>query len=72
MSLTCGLDKVSEYISNVQQRWRLQPLLEAKVRLKYARVLFEDTENLLEAETALTKGVRSCTWCIIVTLTVAD
>jgi len=30
------------------------------VRLRYARVLFEETENDLEAETALSKGVCLC------------
>ncbi|KAL9623335.1 MAG: hypothetical protein Q9160_002442 [Pyrenula sp. 1 TL-2023] len=39
---------------------RLQPLVEAKVRLKYAQVLHEETENLLEAETVLTKGIDLC------------
>jgi hypothetical protein len=32
--------------------------MEALVRLRYARILFEETENDLEAETALSKGVR--------------
>lgn len=31
--------------------------MEALVRLRYARVLFEETDNDLEAETALSKGV---------------
>jgi hypothetical protein len=33
--------------------------MEALVRLRYARILFEETENDLEAETALSKGVRA-------------
>lgn len=42
---------------NVAQNWRLQPRVEALVRLRYARILFEETDNDLEAETALSKGV---------------
>lgn len=34
--------------------------MEALVRLRYARVLFEETDNDLEAETALSKGVCLC------------
>lgn len=42
---------------NDQQRWRLQPRLEATVRLKYASVLHEETDNYMEAETVLSTGV---------------
>ncbi|GFF57670.1 MAU2 chromatid cohesion factor homolog [Aspergillus udagawae] len=42
----------------VLKNWRLQPRMEALVRLRYARILFEETENDLEAETALSKGNR--------------
>lgn len=31
--------------------------MEALVRLRYSRILFEETDNDLEAETALSKGV---------------
>jgi hypothetical protein len=31
------------------------------VRLRYAAILFEETENLDEAEETLNKGVRLCT-----------
>ncbi|KAL5047833.1 hypothetical protein BDW71DRAFT_196578 [Aspergillus fruticulosus] len=44
----------------VMKNWRLQPRVEALVRLRYARVLFEETENDLEAETALSKGIDLC------------
>ncbi|KAH0535956.1 hypothetical protein FGG08_007152 [Glutinoglossum americanum] len=37
---------------------RLQPRLEAAVRLRYATVLHDETENTMEAETALSKGNR--------------
>lgn len=39
---------------------RLAPRLEAKVRLRYAGVLFEETENYMEAETALSQGIILC------------
>ncbi|BDD61819.1 hypothetical protein MPDQ_006250 [Monascus purpureus] len=44
----------------VLKNWRLQPRVEALVRLRYARVLFEETDNDLEAETALSKGIDLC------------
>jgi hypothetical protein len=44
----------------VLQSNKLQPRLEARVRLRYATVLVEETENLTEAETALTKGMALC------------
>jgi hypothetical protein len=34
--------------------------MEAKVRLRYAGVLFEETENYMEAETALSQGIILC------------
>ena len=42
-------------------KYRLQPRMEAMVRLRYAAILFEETENLDEAEEILNKGVRLCT-----------
>lgn len=39
---------------------KLTPREEARLRLRYATVLQEETENLMEAETALTKGVTLC------------
>ena len=39
---------------------RLSPRQEAKMRLRYAAVLREETENLMEAETALSKGITLC------------
>ncbi|KAJ5902509.1 hypothetical protein N7495_003037 [Penicillium taxi] len=44
----------------VLKNWRLQPRKEALVRLRYARTLFEETENDFEAETALSKGIDLC------------
>jgi hypothetical protein len=43
----------------------LPPRLEAKVRLRYASVLFEETENFMEAETALSKGITLCDQVIL-------
>ncbi|KAK7416563.1 hypothetical protein QQZ08_011961 [Neonectria magnoliae] len=42
------------------QTRRLSPRQEARMRLRYAAVLLEETENLMEAETALTKGITLC------------
>jgi Cohesin loading factor len=40
-----------------RQNWKLEPRTEAKIRLKYATILYEETENTLEAETTLSNGV---------------
>ncbi|RDL35012.1 Uncharacterized protein BP5553_06943 [Venustampulla echinocandica] len=42
------------------KRARLPPRTEANVRLRYAGVLYEETENFMEAETALSKGIALC------------
>jgi Cohesin loading factor len=42
------------------KKMRLAPRMEAKVRLRYAGVLFEETENYMEAETALSQGIILC------------
>jgi hypothetical protein len=42
------------------KKTRLAPRLEAKIRLRYASVLFEETENYMEAETALNQGIILC------------
>lgn len=41
-------------------RFKLLPEREAIVRLRYATVLYEETENTLQAEEALGKGVSLC------------
>ncbi|KAF4120510.1 protein KRI1 [Geosmithia morbida] len=38
----------------------LPPRQEARVRLRYAAVLQEETENIMEAETTLSKGITLC------------
>ncbi|KAJ9148325.1 Cohesin loading factor [Pleurostoma richardsiae] len=42
------------------QTGKLSARVEAKVRLRYAAILIDETENLMEAETALTKGTSIC------------
>ncbi|KAI1328812.1 hypothetical protein F5Y16DRAFT_368034 [Xylariaceae sp. FL0255] len=39
---------------------KLAPRLEALVRLRYASILCAETNNVMEAETALTKGITLC------------
>jgi hypothetical protein len=39
---------------------KLDPRVEANIRLRYAAVLYEETENSMEAETALSKGILLC------------
>ncbi|KAG0648326.1 hypothetical protein D0Z07_5190 [Hyphodiscus hymeniophilus] len=39
---------------------KLGPRIEASIRLRYAGVLYEETENSMEAETALSKGIALC------------
>jgi hypothetical protein len=47
-------------IESVLQNGRLQPAKEAQIRLRYVQVLLEETENDLDAETALSKGIEIC------------
>ncbi|KAL6822176.1 cohesin loading factor domain-containing protein [Trichoderma camerunense] len=44
----------------LQSNTQLAPREEARVRLRYAALLQEETENLMEAETALAKGIPLC------------
>lgn len=44
----------------VLKHFKLQPQREAIVRLRYASVLYEETENTMEAEEALSKGISIC------------
>lgn len=46
----------------------LDPRDEACIRLRYASVLFEETENAMEAETTLSKGIELCERVCILTL----
>lgn len=47
-------------LETVLKKFRLAPRLEAKVRLRYAGILHEETDNYMEAEMALSKGVALC------------
>lgn len=42
------------------KRVRLAPRLEANIRLRFAAVLLEETDNSMEGETALSKGITLC------------
>ncbi|KAI4258827.1 MAG: hypothetical protein LQ352_001038 [Teloschistes flavicans] len=44
----------------VVKHFKLQPLLDASVRLRYASILHEETQNLLEAEQTLSDGIKLC------------
>lgn len=44
-------------IDTRQQAWRLAPRQEAVVHLRYATLLYEETENVQEAEELLGKAV---------------
>ena len=44
----------------VLKHFKMQPEREAMVRLRYATILFEETENTMEAEEALNKGIVIC------------
>ncbi|KXJ93111.1 cohesin loading factor-domain-containing protein [Microdochium bolleyi] len=39
---------------------KLAPRVEARLQLRYASILAEETSNVMEAETALTKGITLC------------
>ncbi|KAK2739195.1 hypothetical protein FQN57_006638 [Myotisia sp. PD_48] len=47
-------------MKTVLKNWRLAPRTEALVRLRYARILYEETNNDTEAETTLSKGIDLC------------
>lgn len=47
-------------METVLKKYRLTPIKEANLRLTYARTLYEETDNDLEAETALGKGIDLC------------
>ena len=39
---------------------KMPPRMEANIRLRYAGVLYEETENSMEAESTLGKGIALC------------
>jgi hypothetical protein len=54
--IATGLGCLDTALKNV----RLPPRVEANIRLRYAGVLYEETDNYMEAETALGKGIALC------------
>ena len=44
-------------VANCYKQWRLQPKLEALTRFRYATILYQETENFMEAEESLSQGV---------------
>lgn len=54
--ISTGLSCLDTALKNV----RLPPRVEANIRLRYAGVLYEETENFMEAEIALGKGIALC------------
>lgn len=54
--IATGLGCLETALKNV----RLLPRVEATIRLRFAGVLYEETENFMEAETALSKGITLC------------
>ena len=54
--IATGLGCLDTALKNI----KLLPRTEAIIRLRYAGVLFEETENFMEAETALSKGITLC------------
>ncbi|KAK5993378.1 hypothetical protein PT974_06808 [Cladobotryum mycophilum] len=70
VAMTLCPDQIDEYqkliatslscLEAVLQSNQLPPREEARVRLRYASILKEETENLMEAETALGKGITLC------------
>jgi hypothetical protein len=54
--ISTGLGCLDTALRNV----RLTPRVEANIRLRYAGVLYEETDNFMEAETALNKGIALC------------
>ncbi|KIX10602.1 uncharacterized protein Z518_01686 [Rhinocladiella mackenziei CBS 650.93] len=47
-------------LESVLSNFKLPPLREAQVSLRYAQTLYEETENYDEAETTLTKSIELC------------
>jgi len=55
--IAMGLGALDTTLKNIP---KLEPRVEANIRLRYAGVLYEETENSMEAETALSKGIALC------------
>ncbi|KAL6242685.1 hypothetical protein RBB50_010331 [Rhinocladiella similis] len=47
-------------LESVLNNFKLPPLKEAQISIRYAQILYEETENYDEAETTLTKAIEIC------------
>ncbi|KAJ9641976.1 hypothetical protein H2199_005191 [Coniosporium tulheliwenetii] len=47
-------------MESVLKNWRLHPRMEAELRLRYAGLLHQETENTAQAESVLSKGITLC------------
>ena len=47
-------------LDTLLKQYKLAPETEANVRLRYATILYEETENTMEAEETLSKGISIC------------
>ena len=54
------ISKALGCLESVLTNFKLPPLKEAQISLRYARILYDETENHDEAETMLTKSIELC------------
>ncbi|EON61650.1 hypothetical protein W97_00866 [Coniosporium apollinis CBS 100218] len=47
-------------MESVLKNWRLHPRMEAELRLRYAGLLHQETENSAQTESVLSKGITLC------------
>jgi hypothetical protein len=69
-AFSMSLEDVSSYeklvatglgcLDAILKQVKVAPRMEANIRLRYAGVLFEETENSMEAEMCLSKGISLC------------
>lgn len=67
---TCNEEAMHEYyrlittglgcLEALLKHFKLAPEMEANVRLRYASILYDETENMMEAEEVLSKGISLC------------
>lgn len=54
------ISKAVGCLESVLANFKIPPLREAQIALRYARILYDETENYDEAETSLTKSIELC------------
>jgi tetratricopeptide (TPR) repeat protein len=54
------ISKALGCLESALANFKLPPLKEARISLRYCRILYDETENHDEAETALTKSIELC------------